>query len=393
MDQVEDKFYIFVQRLFERTQSKELIQTLIDNGFDQWDQTKILTYDVLKQINIPSTNIEIIIDILKNIDKKQELVVAYSKPLTLDILTKGLNKKKDYSKRQITKIDNLNDAQVLSLNGLGLTDITDCINIAQQLQILHLYDNNIESIELKEFQHLRILNLQNNKLRIAEIDQLPSLDKVYFDRNYFNKMPVLPPRLQLVSISNQNTQEFQFPDEAFEYCQFSLQHLICENSNVEYALSLGILQNLEILNLMNNKIKEFDDIEDSLPQLTSIREIDLRGNPITTVHKYRDRIVLLCKSIQCIDNKNILAHERQFLINLGKQKIIKRNQSLDPTVKKQPIQPINVVKEKIHLQPESTKEYQIHKSIKETIQVMPKPPMSGNYEFKGSKVRQPKKKS
>ncbi|CAD8158822.1 unnamed protein product [Paramecium octaurelia] len=344
----DDLFLIFVQRVYELLQSKQVIQALVDNGFDQWEQTKELTIDILSQLGVPKDKAAYIIQIINEIDKQPLSAKSNSKPLTLELMAKGLNKKKDYSKRPpLKKQDQLSDCCVLSLNGLGLTSLNDCISMAKGLQVLHIYDNNLQQLVLQDLQFLRILNAQNNQLKSVEFEQLPSLEKAYLDKNCLTTVPILPGRLNTLSLSNQNTKEFQFPDESFELAAFSLINLTCENSNVEFILTLGSLQNLEYLNLKNNKIKEFDDIEDSISNLQNIKEIDLRGNPITQVYKYRDRIVLLCKTIQTIDSKTVLANERQYLINLGKQKILRRNQSLEG--KKQTIQKpsISGVKQKI----------------------------------------------
>lgn len=63
-------------------------------------------------------------------------------------------------------------------------------------------------------------------------------------------------------------------------------------------------------------------IEEGIANMGSLVDLDLRGNPICSIPKYRDRIILLSQSIECLDFKNVLKHERQFLINLGKQKIM-----------------------------------------------------------------------
>jgi hypothetical protein len=54
--------------------------------------------------------------------------------------------------------------------------------------------------------------------------------------------------------------------------------------------------------------------------MNSLRELDLRDNPISKVPKYRDRFVLMSRSIEQFDEKNILPKEREFLLALWKKK-------------------------------------------------------------------------
>ena len=50
--------------------------------------------------------------------------------------------------------------------------------------------------------------------------------------------------------------------------------------------------------------------------------LDLKNNPVTQITKYRDQIVLLSKSVQELDGKDVKESERQYLINLISRKKI-----------------------------------------------------------------------
>ncbi len=65
MDSLEDIFSIFIYRLFESTNSKEVVQTLLDNGFDQWEQTSELTEEILAQIGLSGQDAETILNLIK----------------------------------------------------------------------------------------------------------------------------------------------------------------------------------------------------------------------------------------------------------------------------------------------------------------------------------------
>lgn len=54
--------------------------------------------------------------------------------------------------------------------------------------------------------------------------------------------------------------------------------------------------------------------------MNMLRSLNLKGNPVTTISKYRDQIVLLSNSIQELDGKDIIESERKYLINLLSRK-------------------------------------------------------------------------
>nr|KAF6426737.1 protein phosphatase 1 regulatory subunit 42 [Molossus molossus] len=52
--------------------------------------------------------------------------------------------------------------------------------------------------------------------------------------------------------------------------------------------------------------------------------MDLKGNPVCLKPKYRDRLILVSKSLDCLDGKEIKNMERQFLINWKASKDAKK---------------------------------------------------------------------
>lgn len=131
------------------------------------------------------------------------------KVLTIDIMMKGLNTKKDYSKKpppkyaynvnpkEQKKKDTLYSINVLSLNSRGLDRLSECISFCSNLQVLHIYENNLESLDyLEKVPMLRILNAQNNRIRSADcLEAMDALEKLNLDHNCLASLPVLPRRL------------------------------------------------------------------------------------------------------------------------------------------------------------------------------------------------------
>ena len=47
-----------------------------------------------------------------------------------------------------------------------------------------------------------------------------------------------------------------------------------------------------------------------------LQSLDLTGNPLTKIHKYREQIVVLTTGLQTLDGKKIMQQEREYLITL-----------------------------------------------------------------------------
>ena len=75
--------------------------------------------------------------------------------------------------------------------------------------------------------------------------------------------------------------------------------------------SLYYLENLITLNLKGNQIQDFNNcVAPILMTLRSLQKIELQGNPVTKIFKYRDQVVLLTRTLQELDGKMIKSNER-----------------------------------------------------------------------------------
>jgi hypothetical protein len=54
--------------------------------------------------------------------------------------------------------------------------------------------------------------------------------------------------------------------------------------------------------------------------LQGLSKLELQGNPVTKIPKYRDQVVLLTRYLNDLDGKAIKANERAYLAKLSQRK-------------------------------------------------------------------------
>ena len=59
-----------------------------------------------------------------------------------------------------------------------------------------------------------------------------------------------------------------------------------------------------------------DVVAPFLSTMRYLQSLDLTGNPLTKIHKYREQIVVLTTGLQTLDGKKIMQQEREYLITL-----------------------------------------------------------------------------
>lgn len=91
-------FYLFIQRIFDRTSSRDLISRLLGLGYDSWEQISTLNEQKIVQLDL-SEFVEPLLETISEVaGMEKEIQDDSRKQLTVAILMKGVNKKKDYSK-------------------------------------------------------------------------------------------------------------------------------------------------------------------------------------------------------------------------------------------------------------------------------------------------------
>ncbi|XP_044931653.1 protein phosphatase 1 regulatory subunit 42 isoform X2 [Mustela putorius furo] len=208
--------------------------------------------------------------------------------LTLDLIAKNSNlkpRKEETTSRYLKKITHINFSDK---NIDAIEDLSPCKN----LSVLYLYDNRISQMtNLNYATNLTHLYLQNNCLSCIEnLRSLKKLEKLYLGGNYIAVIEGL---------------------EGLE----GLRELHVESQR----LPLG-----EKLLFDPRTLHSLADLEFLLNKLMKLWRMDLNGNPVCLKPKYRDRLILVSKSLEFLDGKEIKNMERQFLINWKASKDAKK---------------------------------------------------------------------
>ncbi|XP_033616522.1 protein phosphatase 1 regulatory subunit 42 isoform X2 [Fukomys damarensis] len=171
-------------------------------------------------------------------------------------------------------------------------DAVEDLSLCKNLSVLYLYDNHISEItNLNYATNLTHLYLQNNCIPCIEnLRSLKKLEKLYLGGNYIAVIEGL---------------------EGLE----ELRELHVESQR----LPLG-----EKLLFDPRTLRSLADLEFLLNKLTKLWKMDLSGNPVCLKPKYRDRLILVSKSLEFLDGKEIKNMERQFLMNWKASKDAKK---------------------------------------------------------------------
>eukprot|EP01023_Acetabularia_acetabulum_P032649 TRINITY_DN30500_c0_g1_i1.p2 TRINITY_DN30500_c0_g1~~TRINITY_DN30500_c0_g1_i1.p2 ORF type:complete len:312 (-),score=20.29 TRINITY_DN30500_c0_g1_i1:218-1153(-) len=174
---------------------------------------------------------------------------------------------------------------------------------------------------------------QNNQIRKIEgLENLQCLEKLYLDRNYISKLEGLDKCICLgeLHISEQNLmdeQKFEFDEECLQYLSNCLTHLSIAKNEVCDLSMLGNLKRLRCLNVSRNKVSKKEGIEQFLNKCYELRKLDLRDNPICKTPKYRDFVILqACSALDSLDDKSVLAQDKNFVEKLHNRKPITQPQ-------------------------------------------------------------------
>ncbi|XP_016061919.1 PREDICTED: protein phosphatase 1 regulatory subunit 42 [Miniopterus natalensis] len=254
--------------------------------------------------------------------------------LTLDLIAKNSNLK---PRKEETTLQHLKKITHINFSGRNIDAIED-LSLCKNLSVLYLYDNRISQITNLNFAtNLTHLYLQNNCiLYIENLGSLKKLEKLYLGGNYIAVIEGLEglEGLRELHVESQRLplgEKLLFDPRTLHSLAKSLSILNISNNNIDDIRDLEILENLNQLIAVDNQILHVKDLEFLLNKLMKLWKMDLKGNPVCLKPKYRDRLILVSKSLDCLDGKEIKNMERQFLINWkaskDAKKIIKKRNS------------------------------------------------------------------
>jgi formylglycine-generating enzyme required for sulfatase activity/Leucine-rich repeat (LRR) protein len=226
--------------------------------------------------------------------------------------------------QDVAFIKNLKKLQALDLRANIIENDFSFLNDLMQLKVLNLSDNHIQDISSFPYiQNLEIVYLQRNE--ISEIsakflNKLPNLKELYLqgnpienlpkeifdiEENCLEKMQVFLKKnyvitnksnLKHIKIENSNFREILVIESQIEFLELLnlpfLSELIISKSSIEKLKVFNVNPNCQIifsetnvfhLDLSNTQLKYFPT--DWLYDLTNLRELYLKGNPIENLPK------------------------------------------------------------------------------------------------------------
>ncbi|XP_037658888.1 protein phosphatase 1 regulatory subunit 42 isoform X1 [Choloepus didactylus] len=248
--------------------------------------------------------------------------------LTVDLIAKNSSfkaRKEETISQHLKKITHINFSDK---NIDGIEDLSLCKN----LSVLYLYDNRISQITNLNFaKNLTHLYLQNNCISCIEnLRSLKKLEKLYLGGNYIAVIEGLEglEELRELHVESQRLplgEKLLFDPRTLHSLAKSLSILNISNNNIDDIRDLEILENLNQLIAVDNQLLHVKDLEFLLNKFMKLQKMDLNGNPVCLKPKYRDRLILVSKSLEFLDEKEIKQTERQFLMNWKASKDAKKS--------------------------------------------------------------------
>ncbi|XP_075906371.1 protein phosphatase 1 regulatory subunit 42 isoform X2 [Nelusetta ayraudi] len=251
--------------------------------------------------------------------------------LTLDLIAKSRNYLK--KSRELSFPDYLMKLTHLHFSGKDIEDIDD-ISVCRNLSVLYLYDNRISHIRNLGFaSNLTHLFLQNNTItHIENLANLQQLSKLYLGGNRIAVVEGLEHlrELQELHLENQRLapgEKLLFDPRTLVSLAESLCVLKVDHNNIDDIRDLTVLKELRHFSAADNKLHSMGELENVLCRWPKLRELDLCGNPVCKIRKYRDHLTTICKCLAILDGKEIRELTRQFLLNWKASKEARKNKS------------------------------------------------------------------
>ncbi|XP_021077994.1 protein phosphatase 1 regulatory subunit 42 [Mus pahari] len=247
--------------------------------------------------------------------------------LTVDLIAKNSNLK---PRKEETLAQSLKKITHINFSDKNIDSIDD-LSLCRNLSVLYLYDNRISQVtNLNYSTNLTHLYLQNNCISCIEnLSSLKKLEKLYLGGNYIAVIEGLEglEELRELHVESQRLplgEKLLFDPRTLRSLAKSLSTLNISNNNIDDIKDLEMLENLSHLIAVDNQLRHVKDLEPLLKKLMKLWKMDLNGNPVCLKPKYRDKLILMSKSLEFLDGKEIKDMERQFLMNWKASKDAKK---------------------------------------------------------------------
>ncbi|KAL0110768.1 hypothetical protein PUN28_014021 [Cardiocondyla obscurior] len=231
----------------------------------------------------------------------------YSQVLT----TKSLSKTKQ--KNELWKLTHLH------MNDMFISSIGN-IAIYKNLKVLYLQNNNISKIKNLHFAcKLTHLYLQHNAIiKMENLESLHNLQKLYLGHNNITIIEGLKSlkKLQELHIESQKMPLGESlciePRSAFTL-SMCLKVLNISDNKMTSLRTLTGFQELHTLNAKNNLIDNINNLTTTISTLTSLKDLSLQGNPVTSVYRYKENLIANSVLLANLDGKIVTDTCRNFM--------------------------------------------------------------------------------
>ncbi|XP_021345264.1 protein phosphatase 1 regulatory subunit 42-like isoform X4 [Mizuhopecten yessoensis] len=239
--------------------------------------------------------------------------------LTLDLIARGTSgytkKKRDESMQQYLK-----RLTHLYLEDRSIDDVGDDIGMCRNLTVLYLYDNQLNRIpSLHHNMNLTMLYLQNNDIcKVENLAPLTRLQKLYLGGNCITVLEGLDKmdKLQELHVENQRLppgEKLLFDPRSLRGIALSLQVLNVSGNGLDSIRDMIGLRNVSQFMANDNELSDMKDLAHNFGNWPVLWRLELMGNPVCHKAKYRDRIIVMAKTLEVLDGKEITETSRQFL--------------------------------------------------------------------------------
>lgn len=211
----------------------------------------------------------------------------------------------------------------LSLEKKSLSNIQNLQALCPALEALYLFENQIETLEGLP-PRLTHLYVQHN--RVSEIQDLSTIKHLRTLHIEHNKLGSLEALCALGgSLVELHASHQRAGAEPLSLCPevlpklSGLRFLSLASNKLSDASPLAALPTLVQVDLSQNLLAELGSVRHLLAAARGLRELDLRENPLSSNRKVLDSIKVLSFSLDTLNGKELIASEREYLIQLHKR--------------------------------------------------------------------------
>ena len=219
-----------------------------------------------------------------------------------------------FSKELYTKLRKLNLSKncFKSFNIFGFLPNLKELNLDYNLfiEVISKRDKIINGRGIMGLPNIEKLEMSNNQLiNLNGIQYLKNLKTLILRENNFSKIESLNNMNNLIYL-DVSLNKIENVDKVFLGDLPLLQIFICDDNYIKNINGLTKFESIKTISIQNNKIIDVNCL-DRLFSLRKLKELFIKGNPITKNNLYRENLIKLIPSLNKIDNRIILEEERE----------------------------------------------------------------------------------